>query len=103
MDEGDVRHSTRAGQVADPNYRFARRGRSRAGGYRLHLVGSLVAPTARCQAAAPGGIALCRAFEDEQRNRSRRFCRCQPNRDRGRGADCPRLLAATGPGVRLKE
>ena len=53
MDEGDVRHSTRAAQVSDLNYRFTRRGRSRAGGDRLHL-GLLVAPHT---AKPPRGLA----------------------------------------------
>src|SRR3954468_8316427 len=37
----NVRHSTRAGQVTNSDHWFARTGRSRAGGDRLHL-GSLV-------------------------------------------------------------
>ena len=37
----NVRHSTRAGQVTNSDHWFARAGRSRAGGDRLHL-GSLV-------------------------------------------------------------
>ena len=52
----NVRHPICAAQVADPDYRFARRGRSRAGGDRLHL-GLLVAPPHR-QAAAAGGAAV---------------------------------------------
>ena len=39
----------------------------------------------------------------EQRNRGRSLRCCQPGSDSGRGADCPTLLAETGPGVRLKE
>jgi hypothetical protein len=46
-----VRHTAGSAQVADPDYRFARRDRSRAGGHRVHL-GLLVATTTQRQAAA---------------------------------------------------
>ena len=48
-----VRHSTRAVQVADPDNRFACRGRSRAGGHLVHR-GSPVATTTQRQAAVGG-------------------------------------------------
>jgi hypothetical protein len=48
-----VRHTAGSAQVADPDYRFARRDRSRAGGHRVHL-GLLVATTTQRRAAAGG-------------------------------------------------
>jgi hypothetical protein len=60
----NVRHSTRAGQVTNSDHRFARSGRSRAGGDRLHL-GSLV--TAHSSATPAKGKNQCGRLETSSR------------------------------------
>ncbi len=81
----NVRHSTRAGQVTNSDHRFARSGRSRAGGDRLHL-GSLVtahSSATPAKAKNSGGDAGDRVPSEHVGDRLRTHCQCVPEWPQG--------------------